>query len=98
MHHPHDAEPMTSAAFKNRTLQMLEPEVIQRLQLKQIALPSSLEIENPGQPIRHIIFIENGIGSMTTTFPDGFQVEVGMVGVESVMGASALIGTRRSIN
>jgi hypothetical protein len=63
-----------------------------------VKLPAGLEIENPGQPIRHLIFIEDGIGSMTTTFGDGFQVEVGMFGPESVMGASALIGTRRSLN
>jgi hypothetical protein len=35
---------------------------------------------------------------MTTTFRDGFQVEVGMFGLESVMGASGLVGTRRSLN
>jgi hypothetical protein len=35
---------------------------------------------------------------MTTTFNDGFQVEVSLFGYESVMGASALIGTRRSLN
>jgi CRP-like cAMP-binding protein len=89
---------MNPTDFKNRILQRLEPDVIQRLQLKQFALSSGLEIENPGEPIRHLIFIEDGIGSMTTTFRDGFQVEVGMFGVESVMGASALVGTRRSLN
>lgn len=89
---------MNPTTFKNRILQRLEPDAIQRLQLKSISLPSGLEIENPGEPIRHLIFIEDGIGSMTTTFRDGFQVEVGMFGVESVMGASALVGTRRSLN
>jgi CRP-like cAMP-binding protein len=72
--------------------------VINRLQLKLVRLPQGTEIENPGEPIRHLIFIEDGIGSMSTTFADGFQVEVGMFGVESVMGASALIGTHRSLN
>ena len=35
---------------------------------------------------------------MTTTFEDGFQVEVGMFGCEAVIGASYLFGTRRSLN
>jgi CRP-like cAMP-binding protein len=89
---------MSASPFKNKILQLLDAEVVQGLQLRPVQLPAGLEIENPGQPIRHLIFIEDGIGSMTTTFDDGFQVEVGMFGAESVMGASALIGTRRSLN
>ena len=84
--------------FKNKILRSLDPETIERLQLKPHKLESGREIENPGQPIDHLVFLEDGIGSMTTTFGDGFQVEVGMFGVESVMGASALIGTHRSLN
>jgi CRP-like cAMP-binding protein len=86
------------SSFKNKILRSLDLEVIERLQLKRLDLPAAREIENPGEPVRNLIFIEEGIGSMTTTFQDGFQVEVGMFGVESVMGASALIGTRRSLN
>src|ERR1035438_6129434 len=60
--------------FKNRILQSLDLDVIQHLHLKALKLPSALEIENPGEPIRNLIFIEDGIGSMTTTFGDGFQI------------------------
>ena len=35
---------------------------------------------------------------MTTTFNDGSQVEVGMFGYEGVIGVSALMGTKRSLN
>ena len=38
------------------------------------------------------------MASMTTTFADGSQVEVGMFGYESIIGISALMGTRRSLN
>jgi CRP-like cAMP-binding protein len=84
--------------FKNKILCLLQPEVIGRLNLHRADLQSGTEIENVGEPIRHLYFIEDGVGSMTNTFRDGFQVEVGMFGVESVMGASALIGTLRSLN
>jgi CRP-like cAMP-binding protein len=90
------AEIVTS--FKNRILRLLDPQVIKRLSLSRVDLPVGTEIENPGEPIRHLYFIEDGVGSMTNTFRDGFQVEVGLFGVESVMGASALVGTRRSLN
>jgi CRP-like cAMP-binding protein len=84
--------------YKNTILRALDPEIIRRLQLRPVSLEAGREIENPGEPIDNLIFIEAGIGSMTTTFSDGFQVEVGLFGFESVMGASALIGTRRSLN
>ena len=35
---------------------------------------------------------------MTTTFQDGFEVEVGMFGYESAVGISALMGTKHSLN
>jgi CRP-like cAMP-binding protein len=89
---------MNAAPFKNSILRSLDAETISRLQLKPLTLHSGREIENPGEPIEHLIFIEDGIGSMTNTFEDGFQVEVGMFGYESVMGASALMGTHRSLN
>jgi CRP-like cAMP-binding protein len=56
------------------------------------------EIENPGDPIDHLYFLEDGMASMTTTFKDGSQVEVGMFGHESVIGISALMGTKKSLN
>jgi CRP-like cAMP-binding protein len=49
-------------------------------------------------PIEHLYFVEEGMASMTTTFKDGSQVEVGMFGFESVIGISALMGTKRSLN
>jgi len=53
-----------------------------------------------GEVIRRLRLkpVELPVRTMTNTFSDGFQVEVGMFGYESVMGASALIGTKRSLN
>jgi CRP-like cAMP-binding protein len=55
-------------------------------------------IETPGSEIRSLYFIEEGLGSMTTVFKDGFQVEVSLFGNEAVIGASALIGTKLNLN
>ncbi|MGI4827303.1 MAG: Crp/Fnr family transcriptional regulator [Janthinobacterium lividum] len=84
--------------FNNKVLKNLSPEAIERLQLHKVELKVNHEIEFPGKAIDSLHFIESGIGSMTTTFEDGSQVEVGMFGYESVMGASVLMGTRRSLN
>ena len=66
--------------------------------LQALALEVGREMEYPGRPIDHLFFIEEGIGAMTTTFLDGSQVEVGMFGFESVIGISALTGTKHSLN
>jgi CRP-like cAMP-binding protein len=76
----------------------LDREVIARLRLHRVTFELEHEIEFPGRPIEHIFFVEAGMASMTTTFRDGSQVEVGMFGYESIIGVSALMGTKRSLN
>ena len=89
---------LRTSGFKNTLLKALDREVIERLRLKPVNFELKHEIENPGDPIDHLYFLEEGMASMTTTFKDGSQVEVGMFGYESVIGVSALMGTKESLN
>lgn len=89
---------MTTRIFHNTLLRAFPVEIIQRLHLQPIVFELRHEIEFPGRPIEHLYFLEAGMASQTTTFRDGAQVEVGMFGYESVIGVSALMGTRRSLN
>ena len=89
---------MLTPAFRNTVLQALSPDVIQRLHLHPVLFELRHELEFPGNPIDHLYFVEEGMASMTTTFQDGSQVEIGMFGFESIVGVSALMGTRRSLN
>jgi CRP-like cAMP-binding protein len=84
--------------FKNTVLKSLDQEVVSRLHLRAINFELGHEIEFPGRPIDQIFFVEVGMASMTTTFENGSQVEVGMFGYESIIGVSALMGTKRSLN
>ena len=84
--------------FKNTLLAAFDANVIRRLDLRPVGFELKHEIEYPGKPIDHLYFVEEGMASMTTTFRDGSQVEVGMFGYESVIGVSALMGTKRSLN
>ena len=84
--------------YKNQILRNLAPEIVNRLVLKPVTLEIQRELEAPGQPIRHLFFIESGLGSMTCMLLDGSQVEVGLFGYESVIGISALMGTKHSLN
>ena len=89
---------MPHVEFRNTLLRCLGPDVRGRLCLQPVNFEIGHEIEYPGQPIEHIYFVEEGMASMTTTFQDGSQVEVGMFGYESVIGISAMMGTKRSLN
>lgn len=90
--------PLQIATFKNSLLRSLDPDIIQRLGLHPVRFELQHEIEYPGSPIANLFFVEEGMASMTTTFADKSQVEVGMFGYESVIGVSALMGTKRSLN
>ena len=89
---------MRTSGFKNTLLKALDAEIIERLRLQPVKFELKHEIENPGDRIDRLYFLEEGMASMTTTFKDGSQVEVGMFGYESVIGVSALMGTKKSLN
>jgi len=89
---------LRTSGFKNTLLKALDGDIIEHLRLKPVKFELKHEIENPGDSIDHLYFLEEGMASMTTTFKDGSQVEVGMFGYESVIGVSALMGTKKSLN
>ena len=89
---------MLQETFNNTLLKHLNAETIQRLDLRRVNLALRQDLEVPGQAIQHVYFVEEGIGSMTTIFRDGFEVEVSMFGYESAIGISALMGTKHSLN
>jgi CRP-like cAMP-binding protein len=84
--------------FTNALLNALGGEVVGRLHLRPVKFELEHELEYPGRLIEHLYFLESGMASMTTTFKNGSQVEVGMFGYKSVVGVSALMGTKRSLN
>jgi CRP-like cAMP-binding protein len=89
---------LPNGPYRNSILNALGAEIVRRLHLSPVVFELEHEIEFPGLPIEHLFFVEEGMASMTTTFQDGSQVEVGMFGFESVIGISALMGTKRSLN
>ena len=89
---------MHTNGFKNTLLKALDGDIIERLGLQPVKFELRHEIEFPGDSIDNIYFLEEGMASMTATFKDESQVEVGMFGYESVIGISALMGTKKSLN
>jgi CRP-like cAMP-binding protein len=95
---PDARSPSPAGPFRNALLRALNSDVIARLHLRPVTLEVEHEIEFPGSLIQHVYFIEAGMASMTTTFKNGSQVEVGMFGYKSAIGVSALMGSKRSLN
>jgi hypothetical protein len=89
---------LAASRFKNKLLQNLDARVIERLSLRPVTLELRREIASLGGPIHELVFIEEGMSSMTTSFKDGSEVEVSLFGYESVIGMSALMGPNRSMN
>lgn len=89
---------MLPRTFRNKILQSLDENTLARLYLEPVELPVRHPLETPGRPVRNIFFLESGIASVTTLFKDGFEVEAGMYGHDSLSGISAFMGTRESLN
>lgn len=88
----------TARPLKNALLKALDPDVIARLHLHPVTFELKYELEFPGAVIGYLYFIDEGMASMTTTFRNGAQVEVGVFGYKSVIGVSALMGSKCSLN
>ena len=93
-----DPAPELHSPYANLILRHLEKAVLDRLSLHPVVLELKHIIEVPGRPLKQIYFLEAGMGSMTVPFLDGSEVEVGMFGYESVVGVSALMGVKKSLN
>jgi CRP-like cAMP-binding protein len=60
-----------------------------RLKLHQV-------LHEPGEAIRSGYFLNNGLGSLLTTHPDGKTVEVGLTGKEGFIGVPVIFGFKTS--
>jgi CRP-like cAMP-binding protein len=85
-------------SFRNVILGNLDAQTITRLHLRPLKLELRHALEEPGEPVDHVFFLESGIASVTVRFRDGFEVEAGMYGHDSLSGISAFMGTRGSLN
>lgn len=89
---------MAERRFRNTILNHLDVDAVERLHLQPVTLAVGQVLHRSGGRIDHIYFLEDGIGSMTTMFEDGSQVEAGVFGYEAAIGAPALMGVVHAMN
>ena len=89
---------MQADSFANRVLGNLSVNAVARLRLRPVTFAMNRQLEFPHDPINHVYFLESGLASMTTRFRDGTLFQVELFGDESIIGATALMGSRKSFN
>src|ERR1700745_2654210 len=87
-------------ARANQVLARLSPSDLERLQphLKPIKLTFRQSVEKPGKKIEYAVFPEEGIISVVAKGSNGSEVEVGIIGHDSMTAQSVVMGTDRSPN
>ncbi|OAS23961.1 hypothetical protein A5481_15815 [Methylobacterium platani] len=87
-------------ACHNRLLAALPPADFARLQPHLMTVPLRIGevLMAPGTPIRHVLFVEDGILSVIATASDDRQIELALIGREGLVGLPVLMGTDRSVH
>lgn len=88
----------TPPASQNRLLATLSPKSYESLapNLEIITLPLGEILYHPQQRIEYVYFPHKAIVSMVNIMGDGTMVEVGVIGIEGMVGTSLLSGDDKS--
>ena len=83
---------------RNKILLALPPAERDALfsKLEFIDLPTRFMLHEPGEPITHAYFINDGLASVLSVMKDGKSVEVGLAGREGFVGLPLVIGLSTS--
>lgn len=86
--------PPNHVAAKNRLLAAVPQEDLQRffLDLDPVSLSLRQVLHQVGASLEHVYFLEQGVASVLTNMADGSTIEVGMIGMEGMVGVPALLG------
>jgi CRP-like cAMP-binding protein len=83
---------------KNRLLVALPEEELERFfsSIQPVSLSLRQVLCEAGAPLENVYFIEQGVASVLTSMANGSTIEVGMIGMEGIVGVAALLGSELS--
>jgi CRP-like cAMP-binding protein len=86
--------PAESPRPKNKLIACLPPEDFARLKpyLKTVPFKRKEVIHRRNELMRHVVFPNGGVASVTTAMKDGTMVEIATVGHEGLLGIEAFFG------
>jgi CRP-like cAMP-binding protein len=81
-------------SIENRLLAALPAEDYQRLvpHLELVSLKFQQVLYEPGEAIAYVYFPHRAIVSLLSTMEDGTTVEVGLVGIDGIVGTAVILG------
>src|SRR6202012_3647421 len=68
-----------------------------RPHLREVALDAGQILCEPGDQIRNVYFLHDGVVSKLAVFEDGAEIECALVGREGAVGAMSALGLRTSV-
>src|SRR5438477_12640115 len=88
----------TSRSAQNRLLAALPRAELERYfsELRPVSLIQRQVLYEPGAPLTHVYFVNEGVVSILTKMADATTIEVGMIGIEGAVGTAALLGGETS--
>jgi CRP-like cAMP-binding protein len=86
--------PQNLISGKNLLLAAFPQEDLQRYfsKLHPVTLSLRQVLYEAGTPLEYVYFIEQGVASILTKMADGSTIEVGMIGMEGMVGVTILLG------
>jgi CRP-like cAMP-binding protein len=78
------------AALPPKELRLLQPD------LRLVEFPRGTVLNEPGQQIEDVLFIESGMISLLTNMSDGTGIENATLGRESILGVLGALGSHRT--
>ncbi|MBW4499373.1 MAG: Crp/Fnr family transcriptional regulator [Scytonema hyalinum WJT4-NPBG1] len=90
----------SSLPIQNRLLAALPANEYQRLvpHLELVKLSLHQVLYEPNEPITHVYFPHEAVGSLVTSMEDGSTIEVGLVGSEGMVGIPVILGGNMTNN
>ena len=92
MSSPNELRNRLLAALPKTDLDLLRPH------LEIVGLDVHQVLEEPGDVVSHVYFIESGLVSIVGITKPNHRIEVGMIGYEGMTGPGVVLGNNRSSN
>ena len=93
-----DADTLPLKTYANLFLAALPPKELRLLQpdLRLVEFPRGTTLNDAGDRIDDVLFVESGMVSLLTTMSDGAAIENATLGRESILGVMGALGSHRT--